>query len=61
MRRFNNWLRRKEQRQSGVYTSRGWKLETVLVAVLLEHEKRVGEMVKILGELAAGRVWQPCC
>jgi hypothetical protein len=41
--------------QAGVMVSRPWPFKTVVVAVLLEQEKRVGEMVKKLEEFGAGQ------
>jgi hypothetical protein len=35
--------------------SRPWPFETIVMAVLLEHEKRVEKVVKILEELAGGK------
>jgi hypothetical protein len=35
--------------------SRPWPFETMVMAVLLEHEKRIEEMVKKLEELGAGQ------
>jgi hypothetical protein len=35
--------------------SRPWPFETIVMAILLEQEKRVEEMVKRLEELLAGK------
>ena len=35
--------------QAGVMVSRPWAFEAIVMAVLLEHQKRVEEMVKQLG------------
>ena len=37
--------------QAGVMVSRPWPFETIVMAVLLEQERRMEEMVKILEEL----------
>jgi hypothetical protein len=39
--------------QAGVMVSRPWPLETIVMAVLLDHEKRVVEMLRRLEELKA--------
>ena len=49
------FARAMQQLQAEVQLGRPWRFEVVLMAVLLEHEKRVGEMVKILEELAVGK------
>jgi hypothetical protein len=36
----------KLQVQAGVYASRPWACETMVMAMLLEHQKRVEEMLK---------------
>jgi hypothetical protein len=41
--------------QAGVMVSRPWPFETIVMAVLLEQEKRVTEIVKRLEELLAGK------
>jgi hypothetical protein len=41
--------------QAGVMVSRPWPFETMVMAVLLEQEKRVAEIVKRLEELLAGK------
>jgi hypothetical protein len=41
--------------QAGVMVSRPWPFETMVMAVLLEHEKRVEQAIKILEELAASK------
>jgi hypothetical protein len=41
--------------QAGVMVSRPWPFETIVMAVLLEQEKRVAEIVKRLEELLAGK------
>jgi hypothetical protein len=38
-----------------VYAWRPWPFETIVRAVLLEHEKRVEQAVKILKELVPGK------
>jgi hypothetical protein len=45
----------KRQLQAGVMVSRPWPFETMVMAVLLEHEKRIEEMVKKREELGAGQ------
>jgi hypothetical protein len=45
----------KQQLQAEIQLGRPWRFETIVMAVFLEHEKKVGEMVKILGELAADK------
>jgi hypothetical protein len=40
--------------QAGVMGSRPWPFETIVMAVLLEHQKRVEEMVRRLEESTAG-------
>ena len=41
--------------QADVMVSRPWPFETIVMAILLEQEKRVEEMVKRLEELLAGK------
>jgi len=43
----------KQHVQAEVLLGRPWGFEVVLTAVLLEHEKRLGEMVRMLEELRA--------
>jgi hypothetical protein len=45
----------KRQLQAGVMVSRPWPFETMVMAVLLEHEKQIEEMVKKREELGAGQ------
>jgi hypothetical protein len=45
----------KQQVQAGVMVSRPWAFETMVMAVLLEQEKRVEEMVKKMNDLTAGK------
>jgi hypothetical protein len=40
--------------QAGVMVSRPWPFETIVMAVLLEQEKRIEEMVKRIEESTAG-------
>jgi hypothetical protein len=40
--------------QAGVMVSRPWRFEAVLMAVVLEQEKRVEEMVRRIEESTAG-------
>jgi hypothetical protein len=42
-----------QQLQAEVRLGRPWRFEAVLMAVLLEHEKRVGELANRLEELKA--------
>jgi hypothetical protein len=37
--------------QAGVMVSRPWPFETIVMAVLLEHQKRLEEIVRILEEI----------
>jgi hypothetical protein len=41
--------------QAGVMVSRPWPFETIVMAILLEQEKRVEEMVRRLEELMGGK------
>jgi hypothetical protein len=41
--------------QAGVMVSRPWPFETIIMAVLLEQEKRIGEMVRRIEESTTGR------
>jgi hypothetical protein len=41
--------------QAGVMVSRPWPFETIVMAVLLEQEKRIGEMVRRIEESTTGR------
>jgi hypothetical protein len=41
--------------QAGVMVSRPWPFETIVMAVLLEQEKRIGEMVRRIEESMTGR------
>jgi hypothetical protein len=41
--------------QAGVMVARPWPFETIVMAVLLEHEKRVEQAVKILEERPADK------
>jgi hypothetical protein len=41
--------------QAGVMVARPWPFETIVMAVLLAHEKRIGEMVRRIEESATGR------
>ena len=65
-RKFRRGLRREDQQfldrlfeearlhvQAGVYASRPWPFETILVSILIEHEKALVELrskLKVLGE-----------
>jgi hypothetical protein len=65
-RKFRRGLRREDQQfldrlfeearlhvQAGVYASRPWPFETILVSILIEHEKALVELrskIKALGE-----------
>jgi len=40
--------------QAGVMVARPWAFETIVMAVLLEHEKRVEEIVRKFEELGEG-------
>jgi hypothetical protein len=41
--------------QAGVMVSRPWPFETIVMAVLLEQEKRIEELMRRLEETTAGR------
>jgi len=41
--------------QAGVYASRPWPFETILISILLEHEKALVELKKKLRELEEGK------
>jgi hypothetical protein len=45
----------KLQVQAGVMVSRTWAFETIVMSVLLEQEKRLEEMIKILEGLSPGK------
>ena len=45
----------KEQLKAEIQLGRPWGFELVLMAVMLEHEKRIQEMVSRLEELSAGK------
>ncbi len=42
--------------QAGVMVARPWPFETIVMAIVLEQQKRVEEMVRRLEELSAGEV-----
>jgi hypothetical protein len=63
-RKFRRGLRREDQQfldrlfeearlhvQAGVYASRAWPFETILVSILLEHEKALVELRSKLREI----------
>ncbi len=63
-RKFRRGLRKEDQEfldrlfekarlhvQAGVYASRPWPFETILISMLLEHEKTLAELKKKLKEL----------
>jgi hypothetical protein len=41
--------------QAGVMVSRPWPFETIVMAVLLEHQRRIEEVVRRIEESTAGR------
>jgi hypothetical protein len=41
--------------QAGVMVSRPWPFETIVMAVLLEHQRRIEEVVRRIEESMAGR------
>jgi len=71
-RKFRRGLRKEDQQfldrlfeearlhvQAGVYASRPWPFETILIAILLEHEKALVELrskIKALEEKQRGEV-----
>ncbi len=63
-RKFRRGLRKEDQQfldrlfekarlhvQAGVYASRPWPFETILISILLEHERMLAELRKKLKEL----------
>jgi hypothetical protein len=44
-----------QQLEAKIQLGRPWRFEAALMAVLLEHVKRVEKMVEILKELADGK------
>ena len=67
-RKFRRALRREDQAyfdrlfelarlhlQAGVYAANPWPLESILMAMLLEHEKALSRLAERLEELEAGK------
>ncbi len=63
-RKFRRGLRKEDQEfldrlfeearlhiQAGVYASRPWPFETILISILIEHEKALFELRKMLRDL----------
>lgn len=66
-RKFRRGLRKEDQRfldrlfekarlhvQAGVYASRPWPFETILISILLEHEKALAELKERVRTLEKG-------
>jgi hypothetical protein len=67
-RKFRRGLRKEDQQfldrlveearlhvQAGVYASRPWPFETILISILLEHEKTLAELRSKLKEIEGKR------
>lgn len=63
-RKFRRGLRKEDQQfldrlferarlhvQAGVYASRPWPFETILISILIEHEKALVELRSLISEL----------
>lgn len=73
-RKFRRGLRKEDQRfldrlfekarlhvQAGVYASRPWPFETILISILLEHEKALAELKEKVRILERGSKESPEC
>jgi hypothetical protein len=76
-RKFRRGLRKEDQQfldrlfeearlhvQAGVYASRPWPFETILISILLEHEKALVELrskLRTLEEKEGDHLWEERC